>query len=179
MNRVDLRPGASVEAGKTVLAVIEAGPSGFLDPRTLAERKAREKAAEAAVSLRKSELSRARAALDLSKKAFSRIDALRKSEVASDQDWDTAENRVTVLTRDVGSAEFALQVAEFELSQAKAALKDAGKLDSGGEPLRILSPVDGVVLNVYEESARAIAPGTPIMEVGDPEIGRASCRERV
>jgi HlyD family secretion protein len=34
-------------------------------------------------------------------------------------------------------------------------------------PLRILAPVDGYVLNVYEESARVVTPSMPIMEVGD------------
>jgi HlyD family secretion protein len=36
-------------------------------------------------------------------------------------------------------------------------------------PLQLLAPVDGYVLNVYEESARVVPPGLPIMEVGDPE----------
>src|SRR5215468_885975 len=36
-------------------------------------------------------------------------------------------------------------------------------------PLQILAPVDGYVLNVYEESARVVTPGMPIMEVGDPQ----------
>jgi HlyD family secretion protein len=34
--------------------------------------------------------------------------------------------------------------------------------------MRILAPIDGFVLNVFEESARVVAPGQPIMEVGDP-----------
>jgi HlyD family secretion protein len=37
------------------------------------------------------------------------------------------------------------------------------------KPIRIVAPVDGYVLNVYEESARVVASGMPIMEVGDPQ----------
>jgi HlyD family secretion protein len=36
-----------------------------------------------------------------------------------------------------------------------------------GEPLKILAPVTGYVLNVFEESARMLTAGTQIMEVGD------------
>jgi hypothetical protein len=36
-------------------------------------------------------------------------------------------------------------------------------------PLQILAPVDGYVLNVYEESAGVVTPSLPIMEVGYPQ----------
>jgi HlyD family secretion protein len=56
----------------------------------------------------------------------------------------------------------------FEIAQAEASLKQAQHPASEkSEPLRILAPVDGYVLNVYEASARVITPGMPIMEVGD------------
>jgi multidrug resistance efflux pump len=50
------------------------------------------------------------------------------------------------------AAEFALHVADFEIAQAEAALKQAQHPASEkSEPLRIQAPVDGYVLNVYEE----------------------------
>src|SRR5579884_2361355 len=45
LRRIDLDPGDSVEAGKTLLAVIEPTDPGLLDERTLAETEARVKAA--------------------------------------------------------------------------------------------------------------------------------------
>lgn len=85
------------------------------------------------------------------------------------RDWDTADNQVTVLTREVHTAEFGLQVADFELAQAKAALTQVQTPGADhSEPLRIVSPVDGFILNVFEESARMLPAGTSIMEVGDP-----------
>ena len=54
--------------------------------------------------------------------------------------------------------------------QAKAALQQAQNPESDkSEPVRILAPVDGYVLNVYEESARVVTTSMPIMEVGDPK----------
>ena len=74
-----------------------------------------------------------------------------------------------VLTRELRAAEFVLRVADFEVAQAHAALLQAREPTAEqSEPLKIISPVDGYVLNVYEESARVVTPATPIMEVGDP-----------
>ena len=170
LDRVELRPGARIEAGKTVLATVEAQLSGFLDARALAEAEARVKAAKEAKMQRSAELDRATAALDLANKEFTRADALRKTGAISTAEWDTAENRVQVLTRELHAAEFALHVADFEIAQAEAALKQGQHPDSDkSEPLRILAPVNGYVLNVYEESARVVSTSMPIMEVGDPE----------
>ena len=50
LRRIDWRPGAVVEAGKTVLAVLESGGADLLDARSLAQAEARVRAAEAAVA---------------------------------------------------------------------------------------------------------------------------------
>src|SRR5690606_26487973 len=41
LRRVPLRAGAPIEAGKTVLATLQSEPAGFLNPRLLAEARAR------------------------------------------------------------------------------------------------------------------------------------------
>ena len=170
LNRVEFRPGVRIQSGKTVLATIEAQLSGFLDARALAEAEAHVKAAEATKMQRNAELDRATAALDLANKELGRAEALRKTGAIATQEWDTAENRVQVLTRELHVAEFALYVADFEIAQAKAALQQAQNPESDkSEPVRILAPVDGYVLNVYEESARVVTTSMPIMEVGDPK----------
>ena len=168
--RVELRPGARLEVGKTVLATIEAQLSGFLDARASAEAEARVKAAEATKMQRRAELDRAKSALELANKDLARADALRKTGTIATQEWDTTENRVQMLTRELHASEFASHVADFEIAQAQAALIQAQPpaLEKS-EPTRIVAPVDGYVLNVYEESARVVASGMPIMEVGDPQ----------
>jgi HlyD family secretion protein len=169
LNRVELRAGAPIKAGETVLATMKAESSGFLDPRTRAEAEARAKAAETTRMQRQAELDRANASLELAKKEFVRADALRKTGAIATREWDSAENRVQVLTRELRAAEFALRVADFEVAQAHAALLEASEPTAEqSEPLKIISPVDGYVLNVYEDSARVVTPTTAIMEVGDP-----------
>jgi HlyD family secretion protein len=170
LRRVDLRPGASIVRGKTVLAIIEPQMSGFLDARAQAEAEAALKAAEATKMQRQAQLDSANAALDLAGKDLTRAEALRRAGTIAAQEWDAAQNRMQMRTRELHAAEFALRVAEFEVSQAQAALMQAQRSDSKkSEPVEIRAPVDGYVLNVFEESARVVTPGIPIMEVGDPQ----------
>jgi HlyD family secretion protein len=168
LNRVDLRAGARIEAGKTVLASIKPQSSTLLDPRAQAESEARVNALEAARSQRETQIERAREALDLAKKERDRALELKKTGAISAREWDAADSQVNVLTREFNAAQFALQVSEFELKQARAALMQVqSPASSDAEPFEILSPVDGFVLNIFEESARVMPAGTPIMEVGD------------
>jgi HlyD family secretion protein len=169
LKRVELRPGAPIHAGKTVLATIDAGPSGFLDPRARAEAEARVHAAEATQMSRQAEVERATATLDLAQKDLARAAGLHKMGLISKQEWDTTENRVQVLTRELRGAEFAFRRAAFEVAQAQAALLQARAPDPAkSEPLQLTAPVDGYVLNVFEEQARVVTAGVLIMEVGDP-----------
>jgi HlyD family secretion protein len=168
LNRVPLRAGDRIEAGKTVLATVQPQPAGFLDPRAHAEAEARVKASEATRMQRETQIERVRAALDLAQKEMVRAKELKKSGAIATKDWDTAESQVSVLTRDLNTAQFAMQVAEFELAQSRAALNQVQTpLTENIDPLKIIAPVDGYVLNVFEESARMIMAGTQIMEVGD------------
>jgi ABC-type dipeptide/oligopeptide/nickel transport system ATPase subunit len=156
LRRVELRPGASIEAGRTVLATIEPQMSGFLDARSLAQAEAAVKAAEATKMQRQAELDRANTALDLANKDLARADALRRTGAIAAKDWDAEQNRVQMLTRELHAAEFALRVAEFEVTQAEAALMQARHADSNSsEPVRVLAPVDGAdVVPVLEQSSK-------------------------
>jgi HlyD family secretion protein len=169
LRRVELRAGARIEAGQTVLAILEAEPSSFLNPRARAEAEARLKAAEALKMQRETQIERARSSLDLAEKEMARAKDLKKSGAIATKEWDTAESQVNVLTRELHSAEFALRVADFEIAQAQAALIQAqSPASEKSEPYKIVAPVTGFVLNVLEESSRVVQPGTAIMEVGDP-----------
>jgi HlyD family secretion protein len=168
LNRVPLRAGDPIIAGQTILATVQPQPASFLDPRARAEAEARVKASEAAQMQRQTQIERARAALDLSQKELVRARELKKSGAIAIKEWDTAENQVNVLTRELNTAEFGLQVADFELVQAKAALTQVQTpATENSDPLKIIAPVTGYVLNVFEESARMLTAGTQIMEVGD------------
>ena len=170
LRRLELRPGAPIRAGETVLATIGPQWSSFLDARSLAEAEARVKVAQSTKMQRAAELDRVTSALELAKKDLVRADALRKTGAIATQEWDTTENRVQMLTRELHAAEFASKVADFEIAQAEAALMQAQHpAEEKSEPLRIVAPVNGYILNVYEESARVVTSSMPIMEVGDPQ----------
>jgi HlyD family secretion protein len=169
LNRVTLRAGAAIHAGKTVLATIQAEASGFLDGRTRAEAQARVKAAEAIRMQRETDVGRARAALDLARKELARADTLYRQGGISRQSWDDVDTRVKLLSQELRSAEFGFHAAEFGVEQARATVQQVSFSGANGSaPLQIVAPVDGVVLDVYEENARVVAVGTPIMEIGDP-----------
>jgi HlyD family secretion protein len=169
LNRVALRAGDQIECDKTVLATIQPTPASLLDPRLRAEAEARVHMGEAARQRAGAELERARAALDLAQKQWERTERLVKRDAVSAWDADAAKNLVTVNERALRAAEFAEQVSAFELMQARAALISGQQLSgSGAELITLVSPVAGVVLNVLEESARTVAPGTSILEIGDP-----------
>jgi len=168
LRRIPLRPGAKIEAGATVLAEIEAAPASFLDDRTRAEVDARVRAADATRLQRESMVERARTALDLAEKEGRRQEDLKLKGLISQSEWDKAENEVRIRERELHSAEFTLRVAAAEYEQAQAALTQVSQdSKSVREPLRLISPVDGFVLQVFEENARAVTAGMPLLEVGD------------
>jgi HlyD family secretion protein len=168
LRRIPWRPGAVVEAGRTLLAEIEAEPAGFLNPRALAEAEARVRGAQAAVSQSGSVVGRLRSECEFQEKEQGRARMLLRSGSISVREWETAVSRLEVLRRDLRGAEFGQAVAEFELEQASALMQQVqAPRGEGGEPFRMVSPVDGVVLNVFEENARVVAAGTPLLEVGD------------
>ena len=169
LNRVELRAGAPIERGKTVLATIQPQPASFLDPRSRAEAEARVKGAESARMRAEAEVERAREALSLAEKERVRAAGLKTKGAVSQKELDEAETHAAMSGRELRAAEFALEVAGFERAQADAALMQTQTPgDSTAKPLEIVSPVNGFVLSVFEESARVVAQGTPIMEVGDP-----------
>jgi HlyD family secretion protein len=169
LRRVPVRAGDSIVAGETVLATIQSTPSTILDPRAKAQAEAAVRAAEATRMQRREAIGTAAAELDLARKELKREEELRKKGAISVQEYDTASSRAEVLETQLNSAKFGLKVAEFELEQARAALVQASSQGAeSGKPIEIRTPVTGYVLNIYEESARAVTQGMPIMEIGDP-----------
>lgn len=170
LNRVELRAGAPIEKGKTVLATIQPQLASFLDPRSRAESEARVKGSESARLRAEAEVERARESLSLAEKERVRAVDLKSKGVASQKEFDIAQSQAAMSGRELRAAEFALEVAGFEKAQADAALMQAQSPGdpTSAKPVEIIAPVHGFVLSVFEESARVVAQGTPVMEVGDP-----------
>jgi HlyD family secretion protein len=167
LRRIDWKAGAEVKAGKTVLAMLETSGADFLDARTQAQAEARVRAAKAAREAALAQRDRAMASARMFAAEFERVKALREREVLSAQEFDTAQMRAETAAQDLRAAEFGLQVAAFELEQARALLS-RGQPGGGAEPLVITSPVSGRILRVFQESARVVPAGFALLEVGDP-----------
>ena len=187
LRRIDWKAGAPVEAGKTVLAVLETSGADFLDARSQAQAQARVKAAEANREMAAAQRDRARAARTLAQSELDRAGALLEKKTLSQQEFDVAQMRGTTAAQEERAAEFALQVADFELQQARALLLRGGRNAAGqdsavsggvtagetapslnAEPMVITSPVNGRILRVLQESGRVVPGGFPLLEIGDP-----------
>lgn len=152
LQRVPLKPGAGIAAG-AVVATITPMPASPLDPRTRALAETRRTAALAA-------LEKSRTAHDLARNELRRIERMFAEKTVSPQDLDNAQLRETAAARELIGAEAAWQAAEAELSSFAPA--------DPGPAVEVRAPVGGRVLRVFQESERAVAQGTPLLEVGDP-----------
>lgn len=166
MRRVPLKAGDAVKAGETLLTAIEPVASPLLDPRA-------KLLAEAIVSSRQANVSRATEALAAAKSGqvmadadLKRIHSIRGGAV-SDADRDRAKMEASIRAADVRGAEFALKVAEHEVAQARAALERPA-VSAEGNAIEVVAPVSGHLLHVMQESETVVTAGTPIAEIGDP-----------
>lgn len=169
--RIDLHPGDTVEAGRTVLAVVEPSTPELLDARVRAQAEASVKAADAALGQASTNLERARTAHEFGQTDLNRTQKLYEMRVLSHSELDAAEQKERISAEEFRAAEFAMHVAEFELEQAKAALLHAEGRPTTEIPngrLEIRSPVGGQVLRVFQESATTLAAGARLLEVGNP-----------
>lgn len=172
-HRLEVKVGDPVTSGQ-VVAVIEPLRSAALDPRSRAEAQARVAAAEAA--LQQAEHSAAAAAADakLAATEHARVRRLHEGGAAARELLDQAEARARGSDAARRSAEFAVDVARHQLEAARATLAHVGGQAGaeGAAPdegrIEVRSPVAGRVLKVARESEGVIAPGAPLLEVGDP-----------
>jgi HlyD family secretion protein len=169
--RVTLRPGDRVTAGKTLLAAIEPCDPGLLDDRALAQAEARLKAAEATRKQATPKLEHARVTQAHAARELRRARELLHTGGGSQQEYSNAQAKEREAEEDLKAAEFAVQIADFELALARAALartRPRSPGESEGWRFDILAPVSGRVLHVSQESAAVVTPGQKLLEVGDP-----------
>lgn len=168
MRRVPLKPGDEVRAAATVLTAIEPVAAPLLDPRSREQ-------AEAEVSLRgaagkqaAASLDAARATLKLAESDRERVRSIHRSGTVSEADRDKVEGEASIRAAELRAIEFSIQVNDFRLAQARAALARP-EVGTAGGLVEVKSPVSGRVLKVLQESEMVVAPGLPILEVGDPQ----------
>jgi HlyD family secretion protein len=171
MLRIQLEAGDFVRQGETELAQIKPVDPALLDIRTRAETQARVRASQAAMQQADAATARAKEALRLASEELKRATTLKEKNAISESDFDTAVSRERIADAELRSAEFAARVAAYELDQAEAVLRYTlpGEGDRFDETtFRIISPVDGRVLNILHEDSTVVSAAMPLMELGDP-----------
>jgi HlyD family secretion protein len=159
-----------VVAGQTVLARMEPTDPEFLDPRALAQARARVSAAEQRLQAAKAESAKAYAAVNYAETEMGRVRALRNKSASSIQEFEQKELAYRLRSEEAKSAGFAVDIAEYELELENAALllTDPDRGSNSDMELKIKAPIDGHVLRIYQESTAVINAGSPLMEIGDP-----------
>jgi HlyD family secretion protein len=165
VRRIELEPGDRVTAGKTVLAMFEPPDPALLDSRTRLELQGRARAAESAVGGARAERERVAADLEFARRELERHKALFAAGAVSRDAFEAAERQVRTLEEAMRSAEFNVRTAQHQLEVARASLMQGR--GGAGTPIRLTSPVDGVVLRRMQESEAVVAIGQPLVEIGD------------
>jgi HlyD family secretion protein len=151
--RVTVEPGDQVSAG-AVVARMSRAAAGFLDTRTALQ-------ARAAVTAAEAQLRSANAELALAEREHRRNMELVEAKLISRSAADQSEARLD-------AARASRDAARAEVERARSALLEADRI--GGNMVAVTSPSAGRVLRVPQESEAVITAGTPIVEVGDPNL---------
>jgi HlyD family secretion protein len=172
MSRVELHAGDPVVAGETTITVIEPTDPALLDPRAEAEALARVAAARAARRAAEPLHAQARVAVEYTAADLQRARDLAPSRAMSHEQLDAAERAWKTAVEVEKAAAERVQITQYELLLAEAALLRTRPTDGSGRPedwrMEIRSPVGGRVLRLLKESAAVVEPGTQIVVVGEP-----------
>jgi HlyD family secretion protein len=184
--RIGLDPGDRALAGETLLASIEPRDPELLDARALSQAEANVKAAEARLQQMTPLLEEAIANKDFADADLARAREARARSPQAVSESEIENKEMFARTRDalVRSARHALEIAQFELDQARAALVRSRPAEENGDVqprgdrpyatpddarhFNIRSPINGRVLRVFQESSAVVAAGTNLIEIGDP-----------
>jgi len=159
LRRPVLRAGDEVHFGQTTVAVIEPVQPTMLDARARSLAEARRDSA--AANLEKDRATHAFAASERR-----RFEKLASDKTVSPQELEAAQFRESSAAKEVLAAESALREAEAQL--AEFAFGAPSGTNAPCDPVEVKGPTDGRVLKVFEENARVVSAGTPLLEIGDP-----------
>jgi HlyD family secretion protein len=165
--RIELRAGDAIAPGAPLARIVPAA-APMLDARSRGEASARAGSAAAALAAAKLAVERAELASKHADDDLAKSRTLVASGAAPGDSLDHAELEARLRTSELVSARFSAQMAAFELQLANAVLVRGGRAGTIDERFEIGAPVGGRVLRVLQESASVVAPGTPLLEIGDP-----------
>lgn len=166
LQRPEVRAGDAIRRGD-VIARILPSVEPLLNRRSHSEAQARVLAAEAGLKRAEAAVGLAEAAAQFAESELARRRSLVRSNVLSASEFDRLATDVQARKAELEAARFGARVAEHELALARTALRRSTGSEAA-EELEIKAPIDGRILEIFNESETALAPGTPILSLGDP-----------
>jgi HlyD family secretion protein len=164
LERIELDPGTDVALGAP-LARIQPPDPAMLDERSRGEARARLAAALARERQAVTAVRRTRAAHTVAMHEAERARILFARAAIAAAEVERAELAATLADEDRAAAALQRDAAAAEVRAARAVLGVDG---AAGAPIDVPAPVTGRVLRVLRDDAGPIAPGTPLIELGDP-----------
>jgi len=165
--RITLREGDTLAAG-TVVATLTPVLSPLLDERSAREATARVEGAQAQLARAGVRIERARVGVEQARLELKRSEQLAQDGFIAPTKLDGDRLAAQAAARELETAQQERHIAAHELEQARAVLtamrQPAG---SAGRAFAVTSPIGGQVLRVVQQSEGTVAPGTPLVEVGD------------
>ncbi|MBR9835496.1 MAG: HlyD family efflux transporter periplasmic adaptor subunit [Alphaproteobacteria bacterium] len=172
--RVEVDPGDAVVGGETVIARMLANPPSAIDVRTREQARAGVDIALAGLRVSRADLNKALADQDLANADLARARTLAATGTASHAALDQAERLARAANASVDTAKAAISMREAELANARARLIGFDQPPSGGglaeapdATIPLSAPISGRILRIIQESETTVAPGQPILEIGD------------
>jgi len=134
-----------------------------MDSATLSAARARESSARASLDDANARVRQATLASTLAARTAERYRALEGAGGASTQDRERTDLEAMARAEELAAARARVFAVTGDLTAARAALPNAsGRLP----PMVIRAPIAGRVLSIVDESARIVAAGTPLLDLG-------------
>lgn len=149
-----------------MIATIHPLPLQIKEEREL---KARVQTAEALSREAEQQSRHAQSDFEQARRERVRVEKLARAGVVSAQSLEQAQNAETTAANDLEAALAKAQAAVSDVKVARAGLVALEPSSGEGDrTIKLRSPVSGFVLRIAEKSDRILAPGAPVMTVGDP-----------
>lgn len=165
--RMHLNVGDAVFQGQELLGITPL-ESPVLDARSRAQAEARVHAAAAALQAAKESAHAAAAAAQLANDTYQRYQPLMGKGLISQERFDQSKTAALTAATGQRSADFAVEVAQYELQAAQTALAYSGQTTLPPERIAITSPIDGKILKVSRQCEGPVTLGESLLEVGNP-----------
>lgn len=168
LHRVVFEPGDPVVAGQTLFE-LEPPPAPALDARSREQASESLAAARSRLQAAEAEQRNRRADLRLAESDHRRLSQLFERSLVPESELERAANILERARSVLAAATASVEVAGFEVENARAVLDVTEGERSGDDDrrLRVAAPVGGVVIRRERCCEGVIQAGTPVLEIGE------------